>query len=69
MVLIFLNQARFLSDSHLKFEENLYLHYITESTYRFLPRFPVHYSFVTVSFDVVSFAIVFFKLLFTRNLE
>jgi len=33
MLLGAFNQARFVNDARLKFEENLYLHYITESIY------------------------------------
>jgi hypothetical protein len=33
MLLAFFYQARVLSDARLKFEENLYLHYTTESIY------------------------------------
>jgi hypothetical protein len=32
-MLVFFYQARFWSDAQFKFEENLYLHYITESIY------------------------------------
>jgi hypothetical protein len=31
-------QARFLSDARLKFEENLYWHYITKSVHYTLPK-------------------------------
>jgi len=33
MLLGAFNQARFVSDARLKFEENLYLHYITKTIY------------------------------------
>jgi hypothetical protein len=61
MLLAFFYHARFLSVARLKFEENLYLRYVTESIYRFLPHFPVHYSLVILSFDAVAVVTVFFQ--------
>jgi len=38
MLLGAFNQARFVSDARLKFEENLYLHYITLQGVYTLPK-------------------------------
>jgi hypothetical protein len=69
MSLVFSWRTKILSDARFKFEENLYLYYITESMYRFVRHFPVHYSLVTLSFDAMSFGAMFFQTFFYSQLR